>query len=79
MVANMAAQEKPMPDDRRDLWNRHKALDEHSRRVLESVINDQKFMQATREGVEASLRGEKGVPLREVLEDLRRREAGNDV
>ena len=68
-----------MPNDRRDLWNRQKALDEHARRVLESVINDQEFMQATREGVEASLRGEKGVPLHQVLEELRRREAGNDV
>lgn len=42
------------------------AMDRRAREVLESVIEDQRFMDAIREGVAASLRGERGVPLKEL-------------
>jgi hypothetical protein len=44
--------------------------------MLGRAMADEEFMQATREGVEASLRGEKGVPARVVHEEARRRDGG---
>jgi len=44
--------------------------------MLEGALADEEFMQATREGIEASLRGEKGVPVRQVQEEARRRRGG---
>jgi hypothetical protein len=41
--------------------------------MLEGALADGEFMQATREGVEASLRGDKGIPVRLVQEEARRR------
>lgn len=59
----------------KSLWEHQRALDRHAKKVLERAVADEEFMQATREGVEAHLRGEKGVPFREIREEARRRQA----
>ena len=62
-----------MPE--KSLWEYQKALDRHGKKMLERAMADVDLMQATREGVEASLRGEKGVPVSLVREEARRRQA----
>ena len=47
-----------------------------SAEILKGALADEEFMRATREGVEASLRGEQGVPVRQVQEEARRRREG---
>lgn len=44
--------------------------------ILEGALADEEFMRATRDGVEASRRGEKGVPVRQMQEAARRRREG---
>jgi hypothetical protein len=61
------SREKPESEKERQHWR--------TVEILERAVADEEFMQATREGVEASLRGEKGVPYKQVREEaLRRRE-----
>jgi hypothetical protein len=42
------------------------ALHRRAEEVQESILADEQFMEAIREGVKASERGEPGVPLREL-------------
>ena len=61
------SREKPESEREANHW--------HIVGILERAVADEEFMRATREGVEASLRGEKGVPYKQVREEaLRRRE-----
>ena len=41
--------------------------------VVERAVANEELMEATREGIEASRRGEKGVPVKQVQEEARRR------
>ncbi len=63
-----------MSDQKAGPWQ--EALERRSKDIVERAHANDELMNATREGVAAVLRGEKGVPLREVQEEARRRREG---
>lgn len=59
-----------MDTDRQRDWQ--DALDRRGREIVERALANEELMEATREGVQAVLRGEKGVPYARVKEEARR-------
>jgi hypothetical protein len=59
------SREKPESDKERRHWR--------TVEILKRALANAELMEATHEGVAASLRGEKGVPLKQVQEEARRR------
>lgn len=63
-----------MSDQKAGSWQ--EALDRRSKDIVERALANDELMNATREGIASVLRGEKGVPPREVQEKARQRHEG---